>query len=113
MPALLREKTALKKELMQFKMNLALYCVRWKFIERKYEKQLRDCNNDLARYQRKLDVQIKGKRRMGNQMERLDKMAQNTVKTAVHNRIISSINMSSQFEKFGSGSLSTFDVMIM
>merc|ERR1712032_903799 len=81
LPGLLREKTALHEELCQMKIQLALYIVRWKFIEKKYQKQQRDLNADLERYQRKLDIQIKGKRKMGNQMERLDKMAQNTLKT--------------------------------
>eukprot|EP01083_Nonionella_stella_P309667 1097618_1 len=92
LPALLREKTELKSELIEMKTTLALYLVKWKFIEKKYQKQIRDCRADLARYQRKLDTQIKGKRKMGNQMEMLDKLAQNTVKTAIHQRVISRIH---------------------
>ncbi len=91
LPSLLREKTQLRAELIEMKTTLALYLVRGKFIEKKYKKQIRDCTADLERYQRKLDTQIKGKRKLGNQMEMLDKLAQDTVKTAVHQRIISSM----------------------
>ncbi len=91
-PQVLREKEALKSEVAEIKKTVALLTVKWKFMEKKYLKQIRDCTDDLARSQRKLDVQIKGKRRLGNQMEMLDKMAQSTVKTAVHKRVISEIN---------------------
>ena len=93
LPQLLQEKTKLKQELMEMKTTLALYLVKWKFIEKKYQKQLRDMTDDLARYQRKLDTQIKGKRKLGNQMEALDRMAQKTITKAMHERVISAIHV--------------------
>eukprot|EP01083_Nonionella_stella_P194268 716594_1 len=78
LPNLLREKTELKSKLVENKKLLALHIVKWKFVEKKYIKQIRDYTQDLERYARKLDNQIKGKRKLGNQMEMLDKIAQDT-----------------------------------
>ena len=61
---------------------------------------MRDCENDLARYQRKLDSQIKGKRKLGNQMDELDRMAQKTVTKAIHERVISAIHIDELAEEF-------------
>eukprot|EP01084_Bolivina_argentea_P094568 170000_1 len=92
LPNLLREKTELKSKLVENKKLLALHIVKWKFVEKKYIKQIRDYTQDLERYARKLDNQIKGKRKLGNQMEMLDKIAQDTVLILKHQRVISSMN---------------------
>lgn len=113
LPQLLQEKTELKSELMEMKTTLALYLVKWKFIEKRYIKRLRDCEKDLARYQRKLDSQIKGKRKLGNQMDELDRMAQKTVTKAIHERVISAIHVDQLAEEHHNVDANTHPTQIM
>ena len=62
LPQVLREKAVMKHRLEALRHNVALYVGHGKLMEQMRVKQLRDATEDLARFQRKLNAQIKGKR---------------------------------------------------